>query len=64
MGRDVQGSRTRIKAEPHLGAYLFQTPLPAFLQSLFDRDKSSRDGPDLQRQLTFFFWAFHLSDDF
>lgn len=41
MGGDVQGSRTRIEAEPNLGAYIFQTPLPAFLQSLFDYDKSS-----------------------
>lgn len=41
MGGDVQVSGTQIKAEPSMGVYIFQAPLPAFLQSSFDPNNSS-----------------------
>lgn len=40
MGGDVQVSGTQIKAEPSMGVYIFQAPLPAFLQSSFDHNNS------------------------
>lgn len=41
MGRDVHVSGTQIKAEPSMGVYIFQAPLPAFLQSSFDHNNPS-----------------------
>lgn len=71
MGRDVQDSRIKIKAEPKMGVFIFQAPLPAFLQHLFDHNSSLGrvaswwEPPNLQRPLTFFFSVpFYLSNDF
>lgn len=41
MGRDVHVSGTQIKAEPSMGVYIFQAPLPALLQSSFDHNNPS-----------------------
>lgn len=43
MGGDVQVGRTQIKAELNLGVYIFQTPLPTFLQSPFDHNSPLRE---------------------
>lgn len=66
MGRDVQVNRTQIKAEPNLGFYVFQTPLPAFLQSSFDHNSSLGRvkvmGRSTQSSETvdFFFWLLFI----
>lgn len=71
MGRDVQVSRTQIKAEPNMGVYIFQAPLPAFLQGPFDHNNSSLGRVAFVARSTqssetadFFLVPFYLSNDF
>lgn len=43
MGGDVRVSRMQIKAKPNVGVYVFQAPLPAFLQSPFACNNSQAE---------------------